>query len=739
MKVILANLPWKSFRKSGVRAGSRWPHLRGSHERDYLPFPFFLAYAASLLKKHDFDIELIDAIAEGMSYARPINYINRIKPQLLVCETSTVTLGHDLRLLAKIDTDIPIALCGPDVNMRQAAFLEEYEFIKYVFVGEYEYTLLDLAEHLKNGKDLKDVLGLIYRDSEGVRINPSRPLIDLNQLPWPLRKRSLVGRYNDTPGDMPLPSAQMMASRGCPYGCKFCLWPQVMYQGNHYRVRNVVDVVDEMEYLVKEMHFKSIYFDDDTFNCGKERMIKLCAEIKRRKLDIPWAIMARPDLMDEETLENMKEAGLCAVKYGVESATQELLDGINKNMNLKKTSDIIEFSNKLDIKTHLTFTLGLPGETKETIRKTIDFAMRLNPASVQFSIATPFPGTEFYTEMKNNGHIFSKNWGEYDGNHRSVICYDGLERKDLECALKSAYKRWAGYCVKRRYMGGLSPEVSYDQLFLYYLKKYGLIVTLRKAFRFTVRLLRVICGENIGRRRMTIDKEAQRKGLRIGRLSVVFEGNSLGLYWDGLRLTRGAGFLTSIAVNFKDRKLFQPALIFSDFRKTGDNIISIKRRSSLLPLEETWNIEIVDEKQIDWNVEVEFENGVELLEEKAEIVLSGRYKKWVDSWGEGRFRPINEFKEVVLRNINTDFIGVRGRRRIHGQLPTILLDVSKDKRNLRPSITNSSSILGSRVLRVKIASPNNGGRVSTGSYRFFSGRIKIVEEDFRKRKLNTKS
>ncbi|MBU1887925.1 MAG: radical SAM protein, partial [Candidatus Omnitrophica bacterium] len=322
MKIILANLPWMGFLKTGVRAGSRWPHLKGPTEKDYLPFPFFLAYAASLLKKHSFDVVFIDAIAEEMSYGYFLRFMRSASPDLLVCETSTVTLDHDIKVLSKISKDTSIALCGPDINIRDPLFLKNHEFIKYVFMGEYEITLLDLVTHLKEGRDLSEVPGLIYRDSNDIKVNPMRPLIDLDKMPWPLRQGLPMYRYNDTPGDMPIPSVQMYASRGCPYGCKFCLWPQVMYHGNRYRTRDIIDVVDEMEYLVKEMNFKSVYFDDDTFNIGKERMLKLCDEIKKRKLDVPWAIMARADLMDKEILKEMRDAGLFAVKYGVESATQ---------------------------------------------------------------------------------------------------------------------------------------------------------------------------------------------------------------------------------------------------------------------------------------------------------------------------------------------------------------------------------------------------------------------------------
>jgi len=206
-----------------------------------------------------------------------------------------------------------------------------------------------------------------------------------------------------------------------------------------------------MEYLVKEKGFKSVYFDDDTFNIGKKRMLLFCREIREKGLDkIQWAIMARPDLMDKEILENMKRAGLWAVKYGVESATQSLVDNINKNMNLKKSEEMIKFSKELGIRVHLTFTFGLPGETKETIEQTIQYALKLDPFSVQFSITTPFPGTEYYRILDKQDAIVTKDFSSYDGHCKSVIKLKNLTPEDLELAKMKAYRIWADYLRKRR-------------------------------------------------------------------------------------------------------------------------------------------------------------------------------------------------------------------------------------------------------------------------------------------------
>jgi len=477
LKVLLVNLPWQRGSKWGVRAGSRWPHIKDDlEEGNYLPFPFFLAYSASLLRKNGFKAYLIDAIAEKITEDKLMNHINTISPDLLVVETSTPSLNYDLTLLKKIgNKDFKICLCGPDFNIRLPDFIKQHRFIDYILIGEYEFTLLNLVRRLYNKQMTKEVNGIIFRQEDDIIVSPPGSLIDLDMLPWPLREGLPMGKYLDTPGGIPLPSVQMLASRGCPFKCNFCLWPQAMYQGDKYRTRNIIDVVGEMEYLVNKMRFKSIYFDDDTFNIGKERMLTFCEEIKKRGLEkILWAIMARPDLMDEEILIKMKESGLAAIKYGVESASQDLINNCGKNMDLKKVEKMILFTKSLGIKIHLTFTFGLPGETKSTIRKTIDYALKLRPYSVQFSITTPFPGTAYFEELERKGLIINKNWDDYDGNFKSVIKLDSLTNKDLEKARHRAYSAWnrlSNESISLKYLQNKFKEVYKQSGLIYGLSK----------------------------------------------------------------------------------------------------------------------------------------------------------------------------------------------------------------------------------------------------------------------------
>jgi anaerobic magnesium-protoporphyrin IX monomethyl ester cyclase len=453
MKIVLANLPWIVEERTGVRAGSRWPHVKFIEEGDYLPYPFFLGYASALLKKEGFDAKLIDAIAEGVSEEDFITRVSQIKPTVFFVETSAPSLDSDLRILAEIrkTTNAKIAISAPSMDL-SAKFLKEHSLIDFIVFGEYEFTLLELAQNIsktKKFKPLNRIKGLIYKKNGRALKNKSRELCKLDELPWPDRTDVPICKYLDSPGEMPLPCAQIIASRGCPFKCIFCAWPQLTYGGRNYRTRSINYVVDEMEFLVKKMGFKSIYFDDDTFNIGKDRMLELCNEIIKRKIRVPWAVMARPDLMDEDILKAMKTAGMWAIKYGVESGSQKIIDNSKKQLNLQIAKRNILLTKKLGIRTHLTFTLGLPGETVETIEETIKLLYELDPFSAQFSIATPFPGTEFYEQLKKKGMIISDRLFEYSGSTKSVVKTESLSALQLEHAVMRIEQAWYAHCKRR--------------------------------------------------------------------------------------------------------------------------------------------------------------------------------------------------------------------------------------------------------------------------------------------------
>ena len=439
MKTFLINLPWQENGRFGVRAGSRWPFTSLPDKNgyiNYIPFPFFLAYTTSLLKKSGKEAMLMDAVAEGAAVEKVVSEIKSYAPGLLVIETSTPSFEHDMNIARGLYKEFPhcqIVLCGPHASVFPGQILENYDFISYILIGEYEYTLLDLVNHLESGLDIASVEGLAYRKGSASIINKLRPAINnLDDLPWPERETLPIYKYNDGFANLPKPNVQIWSSRGCPFGCTFCLWPQTMYGERRYRKRNPKDVVDEMGFLIHKFDFKAVYFDDDVFNIDRNHVLDICREIKKREIKIPWAAMARADLMDDEVLRTMADAGLYAIKYGIESTDPGILHACKKNLDLNKALQIIKFTQQLRIKVHLTFCLGLPGETKETMQQTIKFARGISPDSLQFSFAIPFPGTEYFAYCKRAGVLSSEKWSDYDGNFRQIMKAEYLGDIDLE-------------------------------------------------------------------------------------------------------------------------------------------------------------------------------------------------------------------------------------------------------------------------------------------------------------------
>lgn len=500
MEILLSNPPWSKNGYCGVRAGSRWPHIKDKTEGGYLPFPFYLAYTASLIKSENFKFRLWDALSEGVSKEEFVREVLRKDYKLIIIETSTASLNNDLEILKRIKKKGSIiAVAGPDICIRNPRFLVENEFVDCVIIGEYEYTVLEIVKCIQNGSPLDDILGLIYRDGRGdIKTNPLRPLIsNLDELPWPHREGLPMMKYLDAPGDMPLPSVQLIASRGCPFRCIFCAWPQLMYGGNSYRTRSIIDVLDEMEFVVRELKFKSVYFDDDTFNIGKDRMLKFAKELTKRnrdnRINVPWAIMARADLMDEDILYRFQSCGLHAIKYGVESSDKKLLENANKGTDLERVKAMVSLTKKLGIKTHLTFTFGLPGENWFTILNTLNFVVRQDPDSVQFSIATPFPGTYFYEFVKKKNFLVSNEPSDYDGNQKSVIRTEYLNAVDLEHARGLAYRIWNCHLRFRKLYNILSalirrprrkPSYSYLRFLVTSVKENSLNSTIIKLLKF---------------------------------------------------------------------------------------------------------------------------------------------------------------------------------------------------------------------------------------------------------------
>lgn len=466
MKVLLCNFPWHRQPNDekpgtrGVRAGSRWPHVFDYYSHrvtdnivsdlilGYTPFPFWLATAGALLKKNGIDSYVRDSIALGETYDSFFSFFQKYNPQILFVETATATLEHDLDLIeqCKIRQQKLIVVVGGLHNeLASPEFLMKHANVDFVIYGEYEVPLLNLLKTLVSGKNqFEHVKNLVFREDQQCKNTDEGNLVALDELPWPERGQGLpAANYFDGLGGLEAPQLQIMSSRGCPYGCIFCVWPQLFVRSRKYRTRSASDVVSEIEANFARFPYKSFYIDDDTFNINKSHVLEIAKEIKKRNLNrIRWGTMGRADLMDIEQLEALQEAGLFAIKYGVESADQANLDESGKSMILEKAIEGIIKTAEAGIKVHATFTFGLPNDSKETIEATIALAKQLPLDTAQFSIATPYPGTKMYEIYKQNGWLLSENWADYVGSTTSVHRTDSLGPRDLEHYIKVAKKEF---------------------------------------------------------------------------------------------------------------------------------------------------------------------------------------------------------------------------------------------------------------------------------------------------------
>lgn len=458
MKILLANIPWqdeKNPRLRGVRAGSRWPHFQkipeGKKLPRYLPFPFFMAIAAADCANNGHEVLLIDAVAEGM----PLEEFHRkaldFNPGIVIAETSTPSLLSDMEYLKKFKSALPetkIVCAGahsPDFGLRQ---MKKESFPDFWIAGEYDLSVSALASALENNATPDNVPGLMTKESCKVQC---AYIEDLNKLPAPLFEQLPILNYSDPVCGLPSPGAQTWLSRGCPYKCSFCVWPQIIYGNRKYRTRNIDKTLEEIKFLIDKYNCESFYFDDDTTNIGEKRMKELSEKIIESGLNqYPWAMMARADCMSDSMLENLAKAGMYAVKYGVESVSEKLLNACDKGTDLKKFNRAIQKTKALGIKIHLTFTFGLPGETPETIKETMDFAMETAPESAQFSICSPFPGTKFYNECMENGWLSSNDWSHFAGSGEfAVVQTPELSAVKLQGAFHASLDRWNAFLSKR--------------------------------------------------------------------------------------------------------------------------------------------------------------------------------------------------------------------------------------------------------------------------------------------------
>ncbi|MFO7539364.1 MAG: radical SAM protein [Chloroflexota bacterium] len=447
----------------------RTQHRVGRRTRENMVWPqVSLAQMAALLHP-TYSVKVVDANAERMGWAEFTEVLDKYQPKYYLTQVTAPTLENDMMgcFLARARGAKTIAF-GTHVTPIPRETLRPYPALDYVLVGEPDLTLRDLVDHLE-GKtdqrpdvveklfaehdplyqtalhedgtaDLHGIKGLAWRQGEEIVVNGTRPFIkDLDDMPIPMHELLPLQEYR-----MPLikgPFTFIVTSRGCPAGCTYCI-KHVSYQYG-VRLRSPELIMEEL-WGLKKLGMNNIHMYADLFTVNRDQVIELCELMIKEKINIKWTCNSRVDYVDEEMLKLMGKAGCWLISWGIESGNEQILRHARKGAYPDKAERALRWAREAGIKNWGYFIIGLPQETEETIRDTIDFSKKLPLDIALFHVAAPYPGTPFFFEVVKEGWFRpDTRWEQVDMDKGTVLDYPGLSAERLLYWQKRAFREWA--------------------------------------------------------------------------------------------------------------------------------------------------------------------------------------------------------------------------------------------------------------------------------------------------------
>lgn len=397
--------------------------------------PLGLGYIAAVLKEAGFIVKVMDGDISG---------IQDFQPDVIGISAMTPQINEAWSIAEQVKQYVPnatVVLGGVHpTTMPVESIIRPY--IDIVVVGEGEQTMKELCIALRDRLPVDNINGIFFKSGEqSFTFTKARELIDdLNTLPYPARE--LFNFPQDyAPGYYrKLPCATILTSRGCPGKCTFC---NKSIFGSRFRMRSAKDVVSEIHYLVSRYGIKEFHISDDNFTTDKKRALEICDRIIDGKLNIGWACSngIRVDFVTQELLDKMKQAGCYRVAFGIESGSPEILRSIHKNITLEKIENAVRMAKKAKLITVGFFMVGNYGETDKTINQTVKFIKKIGLDYTQFTIATPYPGTELAEQVLDKGTIFANKWSDYNTYTGSVFEWDNLSKAKIDQYQSQMYRK----------------------------------------------------------------------------------------------------------------------------------------------------------------------------------------------------------------------------------------------------------------------------------------------------------
>lgn len=450
----------------------RSQHRVGRRSRENMIWPqVSLAQMAAMLHP-DYSVEIVDAIALRMDWKEFEDLLRRKQPKYYITQVTAPTLTNDMygAFLARSIGAKTIAF-GTHVTPMPIPTMEAYPALDFVLRGEPELTLRELIDTLEGRvpegrirrlfedsdpgwfplnegetrnwpleEKLNRIKGLVWRHNGQVRVNIDRPFIrNLDDMPLPLHH--LLPLYHYRAPMIRGPYTFIVTSRGCTAGCTYCI-KHVSYQYS-IRLRSPENIVEEIRHLV-DLGIRNIHMYADLFTISRDQVMGMCDLLIQEGIKIRWTCNSRVDYVDREMLHRMAQAGCWLISWGIESANEQILKGVRKGYRLEQAPQALRWAKEAGIKNWGYFIIGLPGETEETIRQTIEFAKSLPLDLALFHIAAPYPGTPFFFQVvENNWFRPGTAWEEVDMDRSTVLDYPGLPAERLEYWQKRAFREWA--------------------------------------------------------------------------------------------------------------------------------------------------------------------------------------------------------------------------------------------------------------------------------------------------------
>jgi anaerobic magnesium-protoporphyrin IX monomethyl ester cyclase len=370
--------------------------------------PLGLSYVAASLEKAGFQVQMLDNYLQKKPISEVKKFVSQLNPDMVGITCSSATYHKCVETAAAIKEVVPsckIVVGGWHPSYVPESMLQHPE-IDYVIMGEGERAMVELATFTTKGEKemvLGAIAGLAYRRGDKILKNTPKFIEKLDEIPFPARHLLPMDQYERKMEFLNVEPVDIMSiTRGCPFSCAFCETRKMW--GPACRFFSPKRVVDEVKYMIDKFGSKGIYFINDNFTIRKKETIELCELMKKEKLDLQWICDTRADMLTQELLVKMREAGCRTIWFGVESGVQRILEKINKHISLDQVEQAFKMVRKEGIQVAASFMLGIPGETKADMETTFKFAQKLNPDLCQFNVFIAYPDSLLYEEILQSGN-----------------------------------------------------------------------------------------------------------------------------------------------------------------------------------------------------------------------------------------------------------------------------------------------------------------------------------------------